>query len=85
MHDNIESSLKADKQLFLWLCVSPYCDVAGNGKLNISKSLEHQIMSNHNSPDDLWNKRNKGTTAKEWRVKHCINITDILKEHDGMC
>lgn len=85
MHDNIENSLNNKQQLFLWLCISPYCDIAGNEKLNVSKSLEHKIMSNHKNHNDLWNKRNKGTAAKEWREKHCKSVTDILKEHDGMC
>jgi len=79
MHDNIENSLEAEKQLYLWLCISPYCDIAGEGKLNISKSLEQKIM-NVRKPE--WNKRNKNSEAKEWREEHCKSVTDILKEHN---
>jgi hypothetical protein len=79
MHDNIETALKSDKQLYLWLCVSPYCDLPDNCKINISKSLEQKIMNKH-LPE--WNRRNKGSTAKDWRAKHCKYVTDILEEYN---
>lgn len=80
MHDNIEEALKADKELYLWLCISPYCDISENSKLNVSKSLEQKIMTKH-KPE--WNKRNKNSEAKDWREKNCKSVIEILKEHNA--
>jgi len=56
---NIEKDISDGNEVSIWLAVSPYYET-DKIKLNISKSLEHEIIR-HYSPE--WNKRNK---TKEW-------------------
>lgn len=56
MYDNIYSFIKEGKNTSIWLAISPYCNIPGYGEINISKSIEQQIMRKHKP---AWNLRNK--------------------------
>ncbi len=77
-YENIESALKEKKDISLWLAISPYCAIKGCGELNISKSIEQQIVIVH---QPKWNKRGKQLGSEDfqgWRDKNCIRLDSFL-------
>jgi hypothetical protein len=75
MYGNIEEFLKTNQKLFIWLAVEPYCSVENHGQINISKSLEQQVIKDFCPP---WNRRNKHSGSPEWRKKNCIKLNTYI-------
>lgn len=75
MYDKIESQLTLGKEISLWLAIKPYCEVAEFGLLNISKSLEQQIIKEY-KPE--WNSRSRHSGSDEWR-KNCLKLNSFIK------
>jgi hypothetical protein len=78
-YDNIYELVDKGKSITLWLALSPYCEIQGYGELNVSKSLEQQIMRDHPSECE-WNSRNKQSEAREWRAKNCIRLDSFTTQ-----
>jgi len=77
MYDNIEKLLTEGRVVSIWLAVSPYCGIPEYGEINISKSIEHQLVRDY-QPE--WNLRNRHSAAKEWREENCIRLDSFIKK-----
>lgn len=77
MYDNIESLIAQGKEASLWLAIEPYCEISEYGLLNISKSLEQQIIKDY-QPE--WNSRNRHSGSSEWRDKNCLNLNSFIQK-----
>jgi hypothetical protein len=76
--DLIEQELKLDKKVTLWLAVKPYAMTPDNLSINISKSLEQELLR---QCDLDWNKRSKIKKWESWRAENCIPVSEIIKKH----
>ncbi len=74
---NIPSVLEEDKSVTIWVTINPYITI-GDNEINISKSIENEILKNHTNPDRLWNKRGKLRENKEWIKKNCKRFHEIV-------
>ena len=72
---NIENEINNGHEVTIWLAVSPYDDIDEINQLNISKSIEHEILRKY-SPE--WNSRNKTGRWEDWRKDNCIKVADII-------
>lgn len=75
-YKEIEEEISEGKVVSMWLAVLPYCEAGEIKQLNISKSLEHEIIKQC-SPE--WNKRNQTKKWEVWRSENCIKVSDIVK------
>ena len=71
----IEKEIAGGKEVSIWLAVSPYLKTDKIENLNISKSLEHEILRRQ-SPE--WNKRNQTKKWEDWRQRNCQKVNDIV-------
>jgi hypothetical protein len=77
--DLIEKELELGKEVSIWLAISPFAIINESIKINISKSIEHEILRK----DDIeWNKRNRIKKWEEWRTKNCIPVEKIVSIED---
>lgn len=77
MYDNIDKLLKEGRSPVIWLAISPYCEIPEYGEINISKSIEQQILRDF---QPKWNSRNKHSESKEWRDKNCIRLDSYVRQ-----
>jgi hypothetical protein len=75
----IEVELKSGNEVCIWLAVDPFALLANGSKINISKSIEQEILkSNLVFPD--WNKRGQFNKWAKWREKNCLRVTEIINQ-----
>lgn len=79
--DLIEKEIESGKEVTLWLAISPYYNVNEKTRINISKSIEHEILRQY---DTEWNKRNKIKKWEEWRNKNCVPVEDIVRDFENI-
>lgn len=70
--DKIKIELQKLKPVSLWVTANPF-----SRRINISKSIEHEILKTKLPP---WNIRGQIKKHKKWREKNCRKITQILQE-----
>ena len=73
--ENIESELAQNNEVSLWLVVDPYLPLSNNKKINISKSIEQEILRVR-YPD--WNKRGQMIKYDAWRKDNCLSVLEII-------
>ena len=73
----IEEALKNHKEVSVWLIVDPFVALKNGTIINISKSIEQEILKN--SPP-LWNKRGQLKKYADWRLKNCIPVSTIIEK-----
>jgi hypothetical protein len=73
----IEKELKPpyNKNVSLWLAVNPYTVLPNNKEINISKSIEQEILRQI-LPE--WNKRGQLGKWDEWRKNNCVRVSVII-------
>lgn len=79
--DLIEQEIESGKKVTLWLAISPFCNINKTTRINISKSIEHEILRQH---DAEWNKRNKINKWEKWRSNNCVSVEDIVREIENI-
>lgn len=70
-----KSTLPVEDRVTLWVAIDPYAITPDGSKINISKSLENEIMRR----DDLsWNTRGQVKSYEKKRAKECIKLSSII-------
>ena len=77
---HIEAALRSCKEVSIWLAVDPFTLLADGTKINISKSIEQEILKKY--PPE-WNKRGQFKKWAEWRDKNCLRVKEILNQIDN--
>lgn len=75
--EKIENELKQRKEVSLWVVVNPMINLSEGTKLNISKSIEQEILKNNKPP---WNKRGEFNKWVEWRKTNCRPVAEIIHQ-----
>ncbi len=78
-HDSDEKiieELNKNNKVSLWLTVDPFYELPNGTKINISKSIEQEVLKNI-YPD--WNVRGQMKKHAEWREQYCIPVYQLLK------
>ncbi|WP_429885882.1 hypothetical protein [Geoalkalibacter halelectricus] len=75
--EDIENELKQGKEVSLWLVLNPIINLSEKIKINISKSIEQEILK-CNKP--AWNKRGGYFKWAEWKNSNCLPVIDIIDQ-----
>jgi len=73
----IEKELRKNNNVNIWIIVDPYVCTGDSSKINISKSIEQEILK-RKMP--IWNTRGQLEKWASWRQKHCKKVVDIIQE-----
>ena len=72
----ILDALNENKNVTLWITLNPYIKIDKDFTINISKSIEREVLKQREVP---WNRRGKTKIYKEWICDNCIKLEDIIK------
>jgi hypothetical protein len=72
----IEQEILKNKNVSLWLIVNPFVQISDNTSINISKSIEQEILK---KKKPLWNKRGEFIKWEKWKKDNCVLVTEIIK------
>lgn len=75
--DRIEEQLLLNNNVSLWLSVDPFIILPDDSRINISKSIEQEILKKE---DLVWNKRGKMKKYSEWREANCTPVISIIQK-----
>jgi hypothetical protein len=70
---SISDELRNEHKVLLYLIKNPFISHSNGHELNISKSIEHDILQRTPARHELWNKRNRLLNRS-----HTIRVEDIL-------
>lgn len=73
---HIPKELDHNRDVTLWVSINPYIKIANDKEINISKSIEQEILKQHEG--QLWNKRGNPQNNAEWIKKNCKRLHEIL-------
>lgn len=73
----IEEALRNNSIVDIWIIVEPYICTDDGSKINISKSIEQEILKRKKP---IWNTRGQLEKWASWRQKHCKKLVDIIQD-----
>ena len=73
--NEILSNLDNKRNVSIWATLNPYIEIEDGSTINISKSIESEILKKY---DLLWNKRGKIRKNESWISKNCLKMSEIL-------
>lgn len=73
---NISNAINKQKNVSFWITLNPHVKINDDITINISKSIESEVLKQLDAP---WNTRGKTKKYKQWINTNCVKITDLLK------
>jgi hypothetical protein len=77
--NDILKALKENRRVTLWLSMNPYITIENGNSINISKSIEQEILKRLPLP---WNVRGKLNKNEKWIEQNCIKFSEIMDDTD---
>ena len=73
---DILAAIKRGRTVSMWLTTDPYLPLVNNQRMNVSKSIEQQVLKTYDIP---WNKRGLLFKDKKWIEKNCIDFSSVYQ------
>ncbi|MEY8241892.1 MAG: hypothetical protein RPT25_16210 [Cycloclasticus sp.] len=72
---DIIAAMADESSVTIWLVTDPFVMLKNGTKLNISKSIEQEVLRQHDLP---WNKRGSLKKDQKWVDKNCTELSCII-------
>ncbi len=70
----ILTTIENQSDISIWATVNPYIEIENGNKINISKSIESEVLKKYDLP---WNKRGELKKHESWISDNCLKMSDI--------
>ena len=75
-NNEIKDELINGNEVSIWVTRDPFVEIVKGHFVNISKSIEQEILKNQSMP---WNHRGKLKKNESWVKDNCVKLSDIIK------